>query len=670
MYQFDKLGDLLGEIYYNMYLQVISMHAIRLSEKIKKVRILEVGAGVGHVTRQLLPKLKNIKNIEYWFTDHGKAFVENAKTLFADYIHRMKFATFDITKSAVMQGLLGSFDIVISYNVIHTTESVLDSVLSLKSCLGEDGTLFIIESTMNETWETLAWGILDKWWFFKDFSVRPVEPMLEPQKWEAVLSNAGFASVHSYPVNNAERNHVKKFLFVCSPKQLLESAHQQQGWWEMDAQKFDPVKQYNELKESIPKITKSDVQLDSIVIYKELESIWCDLLGIRNIQPDDDFNSLGGESLLAIQMMNLVHKRIGYQLEVADTFAYPTLHLLAQFIAKSMDYSIKPDSISPTNDCKSRQIENSASPLSTGLLLMFPGQGSQKVGMCRSLQNSEEAKIMFQRAENILGYNILDICCDDKARSILDEKLKSTEFVQVALFVGCIAKLEQLKIENPAIIKSATHVAGLSVGEFVALVHSGVLTFEDALELVQRRGRLMDTAVKQNSTGMVSVYGPSTNQLQEFLNANFPGMKISTYLADNQHTVAGTEEECNQIVPSLRSSEMDVIDVRKLQASGNSIHMKQAADSIDPLIKNVNFSKPLMPIIMNANGRVVEKPDEIRNLLCKQLTSAVQWKQSIITAYNLGVRQYVEIAPSRVLSSIVQKRISNCSDCNVEYILV
>jgi len=257
------------------------------------------------------------------------------------------------------------------------------------------------------------------------------------------------------------------------------------------------------------------------LIYKELESIWCNLLSKESIQPDENFISLGAEPLLAVQMMNHIHKTIGYQLEVADIFSYPTLHLLTTFIAEKMSL---PDSNSPTNDSH-HQIKalSSSSPINAnGLLLMFPGQGSQKVGMCESLQNNKEAIAIFQRAEQIiLGYNALDICCNDKYSSLLDEKLKSTGFVQVALFASCIAKLEQLKVENPGLIKSITHIAGLSVGEFVALVHSGVLTFEDALWLVQQRGELMEKTIKQKSTGMISVYGPSLSQLQAFLNTNF-----------------------------------------------------------------------------------------------------------------------------------------------------
>jgi len=135
-YRFNKLGDPLGDVYYNMYMQLIALHARKLSTQRKQVKILEVGGGIGHVTQQLLPKLREIPNIVYWFTDLQESFVENAKELLKDYQH-MKFSTFDITRSPTLQGVTGSFNIVISYNVIHATGSIRKSVLNLKTCLGE-----------------------------------------------------------------------------------------------------------------------------------------------------------------------------------------------------------------------------------------------------------------------------------------------------------------------------------------------------------------------------------------------------------------------------------------------------------------------------------------------------------------------------------------------------
>ena len=348
MFQFDKLGDLLGDVYYNMYMQLITSYAQQLSEQGKQVRILEVGAGVGHVTRQLLPKLKDTPNVEYWFTDLGKAFVEHAKTLFADYLYMMNFATFDITKSAPKQGLLGSFDILVSYNVIHTTQSIMESVLNLKSCLGGDGTLFIIESAKNETWATLAWGILDGWWYFNDFELRPAEPMMEVEKWERVLSTAGFQSVLTCPNQEGERDHVEKFMFVCNEKPITNApkyslAIPNPGWWETDTGRFDPIKKLEELENEANNDSEEELTRNEHAVYEVVRKIWCELLGEDDIRPEDDFNSLGGESLLAIQMMSLVKERIGFQLEIADTFGYPTLGSLADFVSAEMNKDTKTD---------------------------------------------------------------------------------------------------------------------------------------------------------------------------------------------------------------------------------------------------------------------------------------------------------------------------------------
>ena len=692
MYQFDKLGDLLGDVYYNMYMQVIATYAKSSSRKGNKVRILEVGAGVGYVTRQLLPKLKEVPNIEYWFTDLGKAFVDRAKTIFTDCNFMMKFSTFDITKNPTMQGILGSFDIVISYNVIHTTESIFASVANLHSCLGEDGVLFIIESAMNETWATLAWGILDGWWYFKDYELRPAEPMLEPNQWETVLGKVGFASIYSFPTNTNEREHVEKFLFICSAKKLQGATSvNQPEWWECITHEFQPTtkhdnskdQKYNEVvnNEDLLSINNSsEVTINESMIYKELKDIWSELLGVKDIQPDDDFNFLGGESLLAIQMMQLVSKKIGYQLEIADTFAYPTLQALASFIYEKLSekhlltsYSIK--SAISENEAKFHDDSLVVEAKTHGVLLMFPGQGAQKVGMCVSMKDSPPAIEIFTRAKQILGYDVLEICTNKD--TLLTEKLTSTEFVQVALFTSCIAKVEQLKYEKPELMKQVTHVAGLSVGEFVALVYAGVLKFEDALRFIQKRGEAMENDVKKYSTGMISIFGPTLAQLLEFMENHFPTMTISTYLGDNQHTIAGTEEECQAFMQMISEtnvcpSKMEVIDVRKLKVAGafHSSHMEQAATLLDPILDNITFSKPLLPVIMNVNGKVVEDPLEIKLMSRKQLIAAVEWKQSIITAYKCGVRNFVEIAPSRVLSSIVKKRISECQDCDVTYINV
>ena len=185
----------------------------------------------------------------------------------------------------------------------------------------------------------------------------------------------------------------------------------------------------------------------------------------------------------------------------------------------------------------------------------------------------------------------------------------------------------------------------------------------------------MENIVRETPTGMVSVFGPSCKQLETFLQKNFPSLIISTYLADNQHTVAGTVEECDALVAALsgeHEDEIDVDDVRKLRVAGafHSPYMKQASQEVNNLIMCAEFSSPTLPIIMNVNGDLVTEKLKMKNLLCQQLTAAVKWKQSVVAAYGFGVRRFVEIAPGRVLSSIVKNRITDCQGCDVEYIQV
>ena len=135
----------------------------------------------------------------------------------------------------------------------------------------------------------------------------------------------GFTSVVSCPFDEGDRNEIEKCMFVCSMKPL-KRPQVPTYWWEtidLTIQKHQELKDDPEYLSSA--LTNGIAYLDREIVQNELKNIWIELLGVENINPEDDFNSLGGESLLAVQMMTLVRKRIGYQLEIADTFGYPTL---------------------------------------------------------------------------------------------------------------------------------------------------------------------------------------------------------------------------------------------------------------------------------------------------------------------------------------------------------
>ena len=562
MYTYTRLGDVLGDIYYNLYIQVIAEYANAASAKIssKSLRLLEVGAGVGHVTKQLLSKVGDNDRIEYWFTDLGKSFVEAAAKRFSKYPN-VKYHTFDITKNSKDQGLMGTFDIIVAYNVIHTTESVQLSVENLKSCLSENGFMFIIESSRNETWATLAWGVLDGWWYFKDHDIRPYDPMLEPSQWEDVISRSGMF-VKSFPMKQEERQHVEKFLYLCGQKPFEQEMTTSTTWWE---NQDNIATEFNDQKSLY---TQGFEINNRETLHGVLRDIWSYLLGVDNIEKEATFNELGGESLLVIQMIQEVRNRIGYSLEIADTYCYPSLGQLADFLS-DMIFK-KHDSVANDKVRKDKQISkeiylNDHSDDEKRILL-FPGQGSQKKGMCSSIADTSACLEVFGKAKEVLGFDILEKLRDDDK---LEQYLSSTAFIQVALFVGCLAKVECLKEEEEKLMDSFGYVAGLSAGEFAALVYAGVLEFGDALHLIYNRGKIMEEEVQKNPTGMVSVFGPGIGDVEILLQKHFPTMEVGTRLADNQCTVVGTAEECQKfqvrrfIINSCNFSVSNVFKIRR-----------------------------------------------------------------------------------------------------------
>lgn len=416
---------------------------------------------------------------------------------------------------------------------------------------------------------------------------------------------------------------------------------------------------------------------------RKLKSLFAASMGLpnsENINCDLTFMEQGANSLILIQFSTLIATHTIYNVTIADIFSYRTINILADYIDnilyKSVSYSPLKHTICPPDPESVVTIPKPAQIFSQSphhpqmkTLLMFPGHRAQKKEMLWTMKNSPEAKAIFQRAEAILGYNILDLCTVEGGQ---DARLKSTEFVEVALFTGCIAKMEQIKKDRPDLIEQITHVAGLSVGEFSALVFAGVIKFEDALRVVQCRGKVMESEVNNSATGMVSIFGPNSMQLQDYLTEHFPNMKISIFLGDDQHTVAGTSEDCKHLMQSLSENKEDlnIIDVRKLRVAGafHSSHMMNAAAKVNPFIQSLQFSEPSLPVIMNVNGTVTLLPEDIKQSLQEQITAPVMWKKSMTTAYASGIEHFIEVAPCCVLSSIVKKRISEYANCEVKFI--
>src|SRR5437763_15741492 len=177
---------------------------------------------------------------------------------------------------------------------------------------------------------------------------------------------------------------------------------------------------------------------------------------------------------------------------------------------------------------------------------LFPGQGAQTVGMGRVLiESTPRAKEVFERANRIVGYDLLQVCLEGPA-----EKLDSTVYSQPALFVTSLAALEWLKANKPEVVESCSAAAGLSLGEYTALVFAGVMSFEDGLRVVQERGRAMQDASDAVPSGMVSIVGMDAAAIEKLCDeARGSGevLQIANYLCPSNIVVSGHKSACERV---------------------------------------------------------------------------------------------------------------------------
>jgi polyketide synthase PksN len=329
---FTRLGDEMGT--YLAKAGVQGLCDFVRQTRPRTLRLLEAGAGMGVLTKQILPKLQSSAHVEYWYTDIGNAFVQNAREQFK-HCPFMKFTTYDISKAAQEQGLEG-FDVVAAYNVVHTTASIRDTLRHMKTALAPGGFIFLIESAKNEDWATLSWGLLDGWWSFEDHDLRPQELMLSLEQWERVGQDCGFDVVYAYPKSEEQRRNVEKSIIVlgtAAPSARGETTMIRRG--EPRSEVPEPprprVLPQPQTASSREERARAPGDADTV---SELTAIWRDVLGLQAIGREEPFHDLGGDSLLAIKLVEEVDRRLGAHIDVSDIYAFPTIDGLASFLSK------------------------------------------------------------------------------------------------------------------------------------------------------------------------------------------------------------------------------------------------------------------------------------------------------------------------------------------------
>jgi len=280
---------------------------------------------------------------------------------------------------------------------------------------------------------------------------------------------------------------------------------------------------------------------------------------------------------------------------------------------------------------------------------VFPGQGAQFVGMGKDLyEQSDMAKVMFEQANDILGFRITDIMFNGSP-----EDLKQTKVTQPAIFLhSVILTLLMTKDMEPDV------VAGHSLGEFSALVVNKTLKFEDALVLVSKRAIAMQKACEREPSTMAAVLGLDAQTITDVCqNISNDGNIVvpANFNSPGQIVISGSIKGIDRAIELL--TDLGARRAIKLNVSGafHSPLMEPARIELEKAIRETKFSKPICPVYQNVNAQAVLLPEEIQQNLIAQLTAPVRWTQSIQQMIAKGVNEFIEIGPGNVLQGLIKK---------------
>lgn len=292
---------------------------------------------------------------------------------------------------------------------------------------------------------------------------------------------------------------------------------------------------------------------------------------------------------------------------------------------------------------------------------LFAGQGAQAVGMGGQLYETlPAAKRLFDEAADVLGYRLIDVCVNGPA-----DRLNSTAVSQPAIFVASLAALESLRASQPEAEKECVAAAGLSLGEYTALVFAGVMGFADGLRLVQKRGEAMQAASDATPSGMVSVLGLDLPKLEELCaRAQAKGLvRPANLLCPGNLVASGTKEACDEV--ERLAPEFGAMRTIRLAVAG-AFHtdiMKPADEKLAEALKAVPMRPARVPVWSNVDARPHTDPEEIRGLLVRQVLQPVRWEETMRNLLAEGVERFFEIGPGRVLAGLL-KRIQRKVDCH------
>ena len=290
------------------------------------------------------------------------------------------------------------------------------------------------------------------------------------------------------------------------------------------------------------------------------------------------------------------------------------------------------------------------------LAFVFPGQGAQVCGMGQDFyENSETAKAVFDRATELLGFSVPELCFEK------NDRLDITEYTQAAMVTTSVAMMKVM--EERGI--HADVAAGLSLGEYCALAAAGVMSEEDAITTVRQRGIFMQEEVPAGVGGMAAIMGLESTEIEKAI-ADIPQVQVANYNCPGQIVITGWKEDVEQAADALK--EAGAKRVLPLNVSGpfHSYLLEEAGEKLGRFLENIPVSEPKIPYVANVTAAYVTKAEDVKPLLTRQVSSSVRWQQSVETMLADGVDRFIEIGPGKTLAGFIRKINREATVINIE----
>ena len=294
--------------------------------------------------------------------------------------------------------------------------------------------------------------------------------------------------------------------------------------------------------------------------------------------------------------------------------------------------------------------------------VIFPGQGSQSIGMCKEFYDKyQSVKDLFVEANDSLNFDLSKLILEGPKND-----LDLTINTQPAIFLVSYSIFQVIKIEHNIDLNKGKFFAGHSLGEYSALACAGYISFSDALRILRLRGEAMQNSVPKGVGGMLAILGTTTENIENIINENSNSftVQIANDNSDGQIVVSGKLNDLKKMTDILKKNSIKNIQL-PVSAPFHCSLMNKATEVMQKHIDELNFNSGLNNIISNVTAKSVSNPSEIKNLLIKQIENRVRWRESVINMIDQNTEQFIEIGPGKVLTGLIKRINKNVKSLSI-----